>query len=355
MAEILGIGVSHYPAFSGTDDNMADILRYRLKDPALPDHLREPENWPEPLRKEWGDDEGKSAAAVHREKMLVGMRRCMKELREFNPDFCIIWGDDQYENFREDIIPPYCIFAYDDVSIQPWGQLQDSGELVGKPNYWDESKDFTLDVKFATDQAKELTTKLLEAEFDVSYAYKPLHHPGLAHAFLNAILYLDYDREGFPWPIIPMQINCYGSRVISYKGFLSSLADADRPVDPPSPMPKRCFDLGAKVAQIFADSPFRVAVIASSSWSHAFLCDSTYRMTPEVEFDKRMYKALAENDFEHWRSRSLEDLTSTGNQEMLNWMTLLGAMDALGQKVTWSDFVETYLFNSSKVAAVYRP
>ena len=28
-----------------------------------------------------------------------------------------MWGDDQYENFREDIIPPYCISAYDKFSF----------------------------------------------------------------------------------------------------------------------------------------------------------------------------------------------------------------------------------------------
>ncbi len=44
------------------------------------------------------------------------------------------------------------------------------------------------------------TEQLIEREFDVAYAYKPLHHPGLPHAFLNSILYLDYDRRGFRIP-----------------------------------------------------------------------------------------------------------------------------------------------------------
>ena len=189
----------------------------------------------------------------------------------------------------------------------------------------------------------------------MSYAYQGLHHPGIAHAFLNAILYLDYDRKGFPYPIIPMQINCYGARVISYQGFLSSLADVDRPLDPPSPSPKRCFDMGAEVARICAESPYRVALIASSSWSHAFLCDKNHRMTPDVEFDKKMYDALTRNDYDFWKSKTLAETTDSGNQEMLNWMALLGAMNSLDRKLTWSDFVETHLFNSSKVAAIYNP
>lgn len=355
MGEILGIGVSHYPPFSGTDENMADIFRYRLKDPALPEHLREFENWPKEIQDEMSDDGGKAAAAGHRAQMLVGLRKAMDAIRDFNPDFCIIWGDDQYENFREDIIPPFCIFAYDDLTIRPWSQIQDSGDMAGKPNYWNEPKDFELDVKFAKSFAKELAGGLINAEFDTSYAYKPLHHPGIAHAFLNAILYLDFDRKGWDYPIIPMQINCYGSRVISYRGFLSSLADVDRPMDPPSPSPKRCFDMGAEVARICAESPYRVALIASSSWSHAFLCDKTYRMTPDVEFDRTMYGALTRNDYDFWRSKKLDEITDSGNQEMLNWMALLGAMNQLGRKVSWSDFVETHLFNSSKVAAIYNP
>lgn len=354
MADILGIGVSHYPPFSGTDANMADIFRYRLKDPALPEHLREPANWPQEVRNEMGEDGGAAGAARHREQMLVGFRRCMEEIRTFNPDFCIIWGDDQYENFREDIVPPFSILAYDDLKVRPWSQMQDSGDMVGKPNYWNEPKDFELEIKFQADFAKELAGKLIESEFDMSYAYKPLHHPGIAHAFLNAILYLDFDRKGFPYPIIPIPINCYGSRVISYRGFLSSLADVERPMDPQSPSPKRCFDMGAAVARICAESPYRVALIASSSWSHAFLCDKTYRMTPDVEFDRAMYDALVGNDYDCWKSKPLSDITDSGNQEMLNWMALMGAMSALERKVTWSDFAETYLFNSSKVAAVYR-
>ena len=40
----------------------------------------------------------------------------------------------------------------------------------------------------------------------------------LAHAFLNTVLFLDYDRQGFPYPVIPFQVNCYGRRVIAQHG-----------------------------------------------------------------------------------------------------------------------------------------
>ena len=331
---------------------MAGIFHGRLKDPALPKHMLNRENWHPDLLRELGQDNGVSAAAEHRRRMTQGFRKCMTELQAFDPDFCVIWGDDQYENFREDIVPPYCILAYDDMELKPWAQAQESSDMKGKPNYWNEGKDFTLPVRFATDQARDVTEHLLHAGFDMSYAYKPLHHPGIAHSILNAILYLDFEREGFPWPVLPCTVNCYGDKVISHKGFVSSLGDVRRP-DPPAPPPWWCFDLGAEMAKFFRDSPYRVAMIASSSWSHAFLCDKTFRMMPDVDFDRDMYDHLIAGDYDYWRSKSLKDLTDSGNQEMLNWMALLGAMSELDRKPSWSDFVETRLFNSSKVAAIF--
>src|SRR5262249_24482289 len=71
---------------------------------------------------------------------------------------------------------------------------------------------------------KFLARRLLEQGVDMPYAYAPLHHQGLAHAFLNTVFYLDYDRVGFPYPIVAFQVNCYGRRVIAQKGFRASMA-----------------------------------------------------------------------------------------------------------------------------------
>jgi len=42
-----------------------------------------------------------------------------------------------------------------------------------------------------------------------------------------------------------------------------------------------------------------------------------------------------------------------GQQEVLNWFALAGAMEELGAELEWSTFVETHIFNSNKVFAVY--
>ena len=68
------------------------------------------------------------------------------------------------------------------------------------------------------DAAKHLATGLIERGVDMAYAYKPLHSIRLAHAFTNTFLYLDWDRHGFPYPVVPFAINCYGSNLIHAKG-----------------------------------------------------------------------------------------------------------------------------------------
>jgi len=321
----------------------------------VPAEAKDPRNWPAAMRAEWSDDQGTRAAAGHRERMVAGLRRARKALDEFKPDFVLIWGDDQYENFREDVIPPFCLFAYPDMTIQPWAQAKESSMMNARENVWKEPKDKAFPVRFHRDAAKHLACRLLESDFDVAYAYRPLHHGGLPHAYLNAILYLDYDRHGFDYPVVPMQVNCYGEIVVSHKGFLGNFADRDRPRDPPSPSPRRCFDLGAQVARICRESPYRVALVASSSWSHAFLVDKTWRLMPDIEADRRLYQAMVAGDYEAWRRVPLASIGESGQQEVLNWFALMGAMNALGQRCAWSDFIETWVFNSTKVAAVFPP
>src|SRR5438046_3017252 len=124
--------------------------------------------------------------------MIHYFRKARAELDAFEPDFVLVWGDDQYENFREDGVAPFALLAYDSIDVQPW-----SGHQRGE-NWWDEPADKTFTVT--------------------------------------------------------------GHRT--------------------------------------AASPYRVAVIASSSWSHSFLVEKNARMFPDTESDKRYYEALRDGD---WR------------------------------------------------------
>jgi hypothetical protein len=354
MAEILGLGLSHYPPLSSPDPAMAAILRMTLKDPGIPAEAKDPSGWPAAAQAEWGQDQGASGAAAHRAALVAEFRKVRKALDDFKPDVVLIWGDDQYENFKEDVIPPFTVCAYEDMDIYPWRHAQASSMMDGRPNAWGEGADKHYLLRGRRDIAKHLAGGLIESGFDMAYAYKPLHHESLAHAFTNAILYLDYDRIGWDYPTIAVPINCYGRKVICARGFMT---DMGKPLDldPPGPSPKRCMDMGAATARILRDSPWRVAVVASSSWSHAFLCDRTWRLRPDTPADRELYRALKEHVYATWRSNSTEEFEAAGQQELLNWCPLLGAMEALGARLDYHSFVETHIFNSNKVFAVYQP
>jgi hypothetical protein len=351
VGDILGLGLTHYPPLTGRDENMAHILETVLKDPGLPERYRDPANWPEPLRREYGNDGGTASAALHRESLLRHFRRARKVLDEFRPDLVVIWGDDQYENFKEDIIPPFCVLAYDEI------EARHRQRDLGTGNVWGEGADTVFRIPGHREASKYLTRRLLEQGVDVAYAYKPLHHPGLAHAFLNTIMFLDYDRAGFPYPVVAFQVNCYGRRVISQHGGRGSLAHpkTESDLDPPSPSPRRCMEVGAATARAMRESPWRAALIASSSWSHAFLVDKHYQLYPDVEADRRLHEALARGDYETWRETPLSAIEDSGQHEMLNWYLLAGAMQELGRKPDECDFVETWTFNSDKCFAVFKP
>ena len=352
MAEILGLGITHYPPLCLPDADMSGILRWTLDDPAIPAAAKDPQHWPAAMVEEWAGDKGARAAAAHRASLVAGLQQVRARLDEFKPDVVLIWGDDQYENFREDLIPPFAILAYEDMELRPWAHAEASSLMKGKANVWNEDDSLHYRLRGRPDIAKHLVTELIERDFDVAYAYKPLHHHSVAHAFTNAILYLDYQRKGFDHPTLCFPLNCYGRRVVSCRGFMTRM---DRAVDfdPPSPSPRRFMDLGAATAQALKASPYRVALLASSSWSHAFLVDHTWRLRPDTDHDRRLYNAMTAHDYAYWRSRSLKDVEHAGQQEVLNWWALMGAMESLGAKLEWSKFVETNIFNSNKVFAIY--
>jgi hypothetical protein len=346
VAEILGIGMTHFPLMLYQGD-LAFILKNTLKQDAVPAAWKSPENWPETMQREWSDLD--VAAADHRARHIEGFRRVRAALDEFKPDVVLIWGDDQYENFRETVVPAFCVYAFDEQPTVPF-----HGGWDEVPNIWGESRDFTLPVRGHGAAAMHLIRELLGQEFDVAYAYQAGYKHGLSHAHVNTLVYLDYDRRGFDYPVIPFSVNCYGSGVIRHHGFARYAVYNDS-IDPPSPSPRRCFDIGRATARIMRDSPYRVALIASSSWSHAFLVDKHSWVHPDMEADRARVEELRTGQFNRWRDLSVAQIEESGQQEFLNWVCLAGAMTEVDYKAEILDWIETHVFNSNKAFAVFRP
>jgi hypothetical protein len=97
-----------------------------------------------------------------------------------------------------------------------------------------------------------------------------------------------------------------------------------------------------------------VALVASSSWSHAFLTDKTWHITPDTAADRRLYQLFVDRDYETWRATPSRDIVDSGQHEMLNWFCLTGAVDELGLDLGWSELVTTDVFNSNKSFAVFK-
>jgi hypothetical protein len=280
---------------------------------------------------------------------VEALRTLRKELDAFAPDFVVIWGDDQYENFTEEIIPPFCVLAAEAIECRPYARRT---AFTPADNPWGDPADAVFHLRGHRAGGKYLAARLLAAGFDMPYAYTTRYQHGLAHAFINTVLYLDWDRTGFPYPVVPFHVNCYGSAVVQRRGGLAAPGSAEP--DPPAPSPARCFDLGAATARALAESPWRVALVGSSSWSHAFLTATHHWLYPDVEADRARLAELRAGTFARWRDLTLADIEAAGQHEFLNWICLAGAMHALGRRAEVVDYVESYVFNSDKCFAVFR-
>jgi hypothetical protein len=68
-----------------------------------------------------------------------------------------------------------------------------------------------------------------------------------------------------------------------------------------------------------------------------------------------MYEHLCDSNYQAWRSYPAQAVEDSGQQEILNWMCLAGAMSALRRKPRETGFVDTWIFNSSKTFLIAPP
>ena len=347
MGDILGIGMTHGPHLQFTDGNMANLVRGLLTSERIPEEMKDPKNWPPAMQEEWGNDEGLSSAGKHRSELVKGLRTVRDALDDFQPDFVLIWGDDQYENFHEDLLPPFCIYVLDEIDSP---LFKKSKGLGATENVWNEPPDKVIKVKCHAEGSDFLAQRLIDSGFDVAWSNGLRHAKELGHAFLRTVLYLDYDRKGFPYPIVPFHVNCYGSDLRVPPGRIQS-PEGVNISPPPSPSPWRCYDLGKEVARLIQESPWRVAIVGSSSWSHGSLTAKHHFMYPDVEADQKRLAELRSGHFNKWRQLDPKQIRESGQQEILNWVCLAGAMEGRTPQVL--TYAETYIFNSDKAIVLF--
>src|SRR5207237_10880189 len=112
-------------------------------------------------------------------------RECIDE---FKPDFVLIFGDDQYEVFKEDCIPPFAVLAIDNIPAK------DSPD----------SKDGSASIKGSKQIGNYLVRGLVPKEFDVACCWCLGNEENYGHAFTTTIQYSDLDRRGYVYPIVPL-------------------------------------------------------------------------------------------------------------------------------------------------------
>ncbi len=137
MGELLGIGCPHGPQPRFTDETMANnYFTHNFESELTPAYWKDPSHWPAAMREEWSDDGGVAAGRKHRAAVLEGYRKAREALDAFSPDLVVMFGDDQYENFREDLFPPFAVYACEEYDLR--------GAKGGKPRLAPNGRDYGI-------------------------------------------------------------------------------------------------------------------------------------------------------------------------------------------------------------------
>jgi hypothetical protein len=98
--------------------------------------------------------------------------------------------------------------------------------------------------------------------------------------------------------------------------------------------------------------PFRRALLAVPRRT----CPFTHCPWPDVEADRLRAQQIRDGREGEWKELTVAQIEDAGQQELMTWICVAGAMHELGQKGEVIDCVETAgVFNSGKCLAVRRP
>jgi protocatechuate 4,5-dioxygenase beta chain len=219
------------------------------------------------------------------------------QVQAYKPDVLIMIGDDQGDMFDEANNPIFSIYTGDEPL---WGRC------------WNRQLDLPVEQRDITyfknhgEMARLLQKGLVKRGFDVANLakFEPRGNPvrGVSHMVSNLVWEVDPELQ---IPLICVFINEYY---------------------PPLPSAQRCIDLGAAIADVFADRPERVAMYASGGLSH-FPGEYNVGWIDEA-LDHWILEALENNDLDALSNLFTmdSDMMRAGTGEVRAWLSVAAAM-----------------------------
>ena len=195
--------------------------------------------------------------------------------------------------------------------------------------------------------------------FDIAYAYKPLHGCALGHAFVNSVLYLDWDREGFDYPMVPdhrEQLRPHAHRRTADRMTPSEEAALDAELDPPGAAALALLPARRGVARALPSEPLarrahRLVKLVPLLPRRQARPHVSRTSRPTGGCTRRWPRATGTCG----ANTTIEEAEDRGHHELLNWFCLAGAMAELDRRPDYSVFLESWITNSDKVFASFKP
>ncbi|HEU0022869.1 MAG TPA: hypothetical protein VFR55_14535 [Dehalococcoidia bacterium] len=322
MAEILGLGCSHGPIILTPPESWAKT-RERMYS-RIPNYQP-----PGQMLEELGQDNGLSQDRRDHQRVIESFKVLRDRLHEWDPDVLMIIGDDQAENFKQDNLPPFCIYTGSEVEGYPFQRA------AARVNLWDAAPDTRFSFQCPKDFSQAMRNALIRDGFDLASSSSLNGWEwGLAHAIINPLVFLDPDGK---FPLLPLFVNCYGEEA--------------GPDYPPRPTPSRCYQLGQAIRRFLDTRSERIAVVASSSWSHSFLAHKFQCREIDIETDRRYLEWVRQGQGSKLAEVSPQELQESGDHEILNWIIALGILGDRPAEIV--DVLETQTQIAYRVAAVW--
>lgn len=353
MAEVLGLTVSDFPFLRMKPANMPWVLWGNLAW-GWREHadLRDPRNWPAPMRAEWKDDQdqGRGAGAAHQQRQFAQFAILRRALDAFRPDAILMLYRDVHETFPGTERPQWWLHTHAAIRVQPYNLW-----TFFRDNWFEEDPERVETLRGHPELAGALARHLEGAGLTARLVPESPHPAGLGHNCIAGAVHLDFERREYATPIVPLGIDPFRfGRVRDEEG----LTPLDLSRDDPPLTPRQAFDLGIELSRAIRPTPWRVAIVAAADWSHAN--DSgkeNRRIHPDVEADRALFAQWRAGEYGAWPEQlSFEHFERHAQWELLITLVLAGAMAEVGAGApVHADFQPTWVCNDDFVTTVFAP